>query len=236
MCTLRQLVLSTIAVLSLATPARAVDVSIKDGNVVFSSRWNQRRQLTQSGKDSNPVLSPDGNWIAFTRMGDHSNDGDDASPNCKSGAKADELRRIRVDGSREELLYRGRKDEHGNICSFDTKQFTSDGRYIYFLSPGWVTSYALHRFDFQTKSAEFVTDANNVIVLNDCNNAEYRDGLLVLQHRYFVGGGSYDWYWLYKRDEHDVLNGDGVHRIYTDPVGEFERGADARASLTFCNS
>jgi hypothetical protein len=82
MCTLRQLVLSTIAVLSLATPARAVDVSIKDGNVVFSSKWNQRRQLTQSGKDSNPVLSPDGNWIAFTRLGDYSNDGDDTSPNC----------------------------------------------------------------------------------------------------------------------------------------------------------
>jgi hypothetical protein len=99
MCTLRQLALSTVAVLCLVTQAWAVDVTTKDGNVVYSPTGNQRRQLTHSGKDSNPALSPDRNWIAFTRLGDHSNDGDDASPNCESGVKADELRRIRVDGS-----------------------------------------------------------------------------------------------------------------------------------------
>ena len=31
-------------------------------------------------------------------------------------------------------------------------------------------------------------------------SGEYKDCLLVQQHRYFVGGGSYDWFWLVRPD------------------------------------
>ena len=41
--------------------------------------------------------------------------------------------------------------------------------------------------------------ANDVIVLSACESKEHRDALVVGQHRYFVTGGSYDWYWLYDR-------------------------------------
>jgi hypothetical protein len=40
-------------------------------------------------------------------------------------------------------------------------------------------------------------DANDVIVLNDCKKPENRDNLVVNQHRYFIVGGGYDWYWLF---------------------------------------
>ena len=33
---------------------------------------------------------------------------------------------------------------------------------------------------------------------------EYRDCLLVRQHRYFIGGGSYDWFWLLRPDGKEV--------------------------------
>jgi hypothetical protein len=115
-------------------------------------------------------------------------------------APADELRRIRVDGSGEELLVRGREgknDPKQSICDFSSKQFSSDGRYIYFLSPAWATSAALHRYDVNTKALTFVIDANDVIVLNHCKKAENRDNIVVNQHRYFVVAGSYDWYWLF---------------------------------------
>jgi hypothetical protein len=29
------------------------------------------------------------------------------------------------------------------------------------------------------------------------HSGKYRDHLLVSQHRYFLGGGSYDWFWLF---------------------------------------
>jgi hypothetical protein len=121
------------------------------------------------------------------------------------------------------------------VCSFDTKHFTSDGRFLYFLAPGWATSAALFRFDYYNKSVVFVTDANNVVVLTNCKYAEYKDHLLVLQHRYFVGGGSFDWYWLYKPGQFDRSSDPEHPYVFTngsvDPVGPFERGADAAAHV-----
>ena len=38
--------------------------------------------------------------------------------------------------------------------------------------------------------------ANDVLVLNFCLS-KYKDHLIVRSHRYFLFGGSYDWYWLY---------------------------------------
>ena len=36
------------------------------------------------------------------------------------------------------------------------------------------------------------------------SSGHYRDDLLVQQHRYFIGGGSYDWYWLLKPDGKEI--------------------------------
>jgi hypothetical protein len=69
-----------------------------------------------------------------------------------------------------------------SICYFGLKQFTSDGRYIFFLSSGWVVSMGLHRYDTRTKALTFVMDANDVIVLNKCKKQENRDNLVVRQH------------------------------------------------------
>lgn len=190
---------SVLAVLVLTIiTADAASVEVKDGNVYVTQGGNQN-ELTKSGKDADPALSPDGKWVTFTRVGNPESTG--SQGDCKSGAMADELRWVRVDGSGEELLYRGHdgKDPKDAICDFSRKQFTSDGRYIYFLSPAWAVSAALHRFDTRTKTLAFVMDANDVIVLNDCKKAENRDSLVVQRHRYFVVAGSYDWYWLFDR-------------------------------------
>jgi WD40-like Beta Propeller Repeat len=205
----------------LGSPAAfgASSVAVKDGNIVLLQDGRER-QLTKSGKD--PALSPDGKWVAFTRVGNPASTG--SQGDCKSGAQADELRRIRVDGTGEELLVRGREgrnDPKQSICDFSSKQFTSDGRYIYFLSPAWATSAALHRYDTSTKALTFVIDANDVIVLNDCKKAESRDNIVVNQHRYFVVAGSYDWYWLF----------DGAGKKEKGPVGEFDSTQAARDAI-----
>ena len=36
------------------------------------------------------------------------------------------------------------------------------------------------------------------------HSGEYRDFLIVQQHRYFLGGGSFDWYWLFRPDGKEV--------------------------------
>ena len=42
----------------------------------------------------------------------------------------------------------------------------------------------------------FLLPANDVLVLNFCHS-KYKDHLVVLSHRYFLFGVSYDWYCLY---------------------------------------
>jgi hypothetical protein len=183
---------------SAASGVAAATVEIKDGNI-FLLDGAQRRQLTKSGRDADAVLAPDGKTVAFTRVGNPQSSG--MQGDCKSGAQADELRRIRVDGSGDELLVRGQegKDPKESLCEFRRKQFSSDGRMLYVLTPAWATSGALHAYDTRDKRLSFVMPANDVIVLNACKSQEYRDNLVVQQHRYFVVAGSYDWYWLYDR-------------------------------------
>jgi hypothetical protein len=223
---IRRLSVVSVALLSTMMGAGAASVEVKDGNVFFVQD-GQQRQLTKSGRDDDPVLSPDGKWVAFTRVG---NPEFDEPQDCESGEKADELRRIRVDGSGEELLYRGHEYTHHAkdpeyayyaICGFSHKQFTLDGRYIFFLAPKWATSAALHRFDTLTKTPAFVTNANDVIVLSDCKKAENRDSLVVQQHRYFLAGGSYDWYWLF----------DPTGKTEKGPVGYYESEQAARKEI-----
>jgi hypothetical protein len=208
------------AVNGTSAAAGAASVEIKDGNVVLVQD-GQTRPLTKSGKNADPVLSPDGKWVAFTRVGNPDSTG--SQGDCNSGAKADELRRIHPDGSGEELLVKGHdhQDPKQAVCDFSSKQFTSDGRYIYFLSPAWAVSAALHRYDTRTKAQTFVIAANEVIVLNACKKPEYRDNLAIQQHRYFVVAGSYDWFWLY----------DGSGKKEKGPIGEYETQQAVRDAI-----
>ena len=61
----------------------------------------------------------------------------------------------------------------------------------------------------------FLLPANDVLVLNFCTN-KYRDDLVVLAHRYFLFGGSYDWYWLYNSTGKAELG----------PLGDFDTPDD----------
>jgi len=169
-----------------------------DAGNVYIARNGAKTKLTQSEMDVDPVLAPNGDYVVFTRQGrGRTVHGYDSSQVCSTQPRPDELRRINVDGSGDKLLLKGRKGgaEH-QLCDFRQKQFSSDGRRLYFLTPGWATSGALHVFDTVSGDDRFVTPANDVLVLSFCPN-KYKDDLVVLAHRTFLLGGSYDWYWLY---------------------------------------
>ena len=80
------------------------------------------------------------------------------------------------------------------IANFDGVQFSSDGRMVYFVTAAWATSGAVHVVDTTNRKERFVVAGHNVRVVP---SGEYRDHLLVQQHRYFLGGGSYDWFFLF---------------------------------------
>ena len=188
-----------------------------DAGNIFIERGGAKTKLTASEMDVDPVLAPNGDFVVYTRQGrGRTLHGYDATQVCTTEPRPDELRQINLDGSGDKLLLDGRKGgPEQQLCDFKSKQFSSDGRRLYFLTPGWATSGALHVLDMRSGDERFVLPANDVLVLSFCPN-KYKDDLVVLAHRYFLLGGSYDWYWLY----------DPTGKKELGPLGQFDNPED----------
>jgi hypothetical protein len=171
---------------------RAANLGVAHGNIVLNGKT-----LTHGGQDSDPAMSLDGSRIVFTRKAGPS----PAMKLCEEsgGDRLLELWAIAADGSNPRKLLSTHGDDKPqlSICDFHAKQFSSDGQLLYFQTPAWATSGALHVFDLRTNEERFLVPSNEFVVLNQCKDKEYRDDLVVNQHRYFVFGGSYDWAFLF---------------------------------------
>lgn len=181
-----------VALILARVAAGETTVTARDGNI-FISADGVEKQLTSTGRDSNPVLDPQRKWLVFTR----SIDGKPIQTgNDPDGYPPAELWQIRVDGKEPLMLLRTRNSEkmESVIAGFENVQFSSDGRLVYFVTPAWATSGAVHVVDTTNRKERFVVAGNDLEVVH---SGEYRDHLLVRQHRYFMGGGSYDWFYLF---------------------------------------
>ena len=173
-------------------------VSVKDGNIQFTDKAGTTTAITSSGRDSAPVLSPDRKWIAFVRKVDGkkvATGSDEEEPT--------ELWQVRTDGKEPSLLVKCRAAEkmESLIGGFDSLQFSTNGKLLYFVTPAWATSGAVHVVDTTNRKERYLFPGNNLKVVPA---GEYKDCLLVQQHKYFVGGGSYDWFWLLRPDGKEV--------------------------------
>lgn len=193
-----------------AMPARAQSVTLQDGNVFYRASASEApRQLTRAGLDRDAVLSPDGRTIAFVR----GTPGDSVEV-VAGPEEATSLWTMGVDGAGARMHVTGRTAEVAGqmLASLKALRFSPDGRRIYFLSRAWATSDAVHVLDLSTGSERFLVAGNSLDVVP---SGEYAGFLVVSQHRYFLAGGSYDWYWLFSPDGEEV-----------DPIGEDESALD----------
>jgi dipeptidyl aminopeptidase/acylaminoacyl peptidase len=184
--------------LAVSASAFAQTVSVKDGNIQFTDKSGKTTALTSSGHDSDPVLAPDGKWVAFVRKIDGkkiATGSDEVDPT--------ELWQVRVDGKEPSLLARCRDAEKPEslIGGFNNLQFSTNGKLLYFSSPAWATSGAVHVVDTTNRKERYLFPGNEIKVVTA---GEYKDCLLVQQHRYFIGGGTYDWFWLLRPDGKEV--------------------------------
>src|ERR1044072_6341891 len=118
----------------IAVSTFAQTVSVKDGNIQFTDKSGKTTALTSSGRDSNPVLAPDGKWVAFVRKVEGkkiATAADEVEPT--------ELWQVRVDGKEPSLLLKCLDAEKPEsiIAAFDSLQFSTNGKLLYFVTPGW---------------------------------------------------------------------------------------------------
>lgn len=180
------LVLALLAIVP--TSPAAQSVTVEGGNIVYTAPGAPPRRLTRSGDDSDAALSPDGRWVVFVREAEQ--------PRVyRPNAPTHDLYRIAVDGSGLTHLLSGRPDTvpERSLAMLSSPAFSPDGRTVYFMAAGWATSGAVHALDVATGRTRFVAPGNALRVVPA---GEYAGHLAVQQHRYFLGGGAYDWYWL----------------------------------------
>ena len=194
----RSLLIILFVSISFGIESLAGSISVQNGNICILSANGEVKALTSSGHDSEPVLSPDGKWIVFVRTV--------PAKKLSTGlgdADATELWQIQADGKNPTVLVHPKDSDKMEtvLAGFSKPQFSTNGRLVYFLSEAWATSGALHVVDSTNGKEHFVCPALEFEVVP---SGEDRDCLLVAQHRYFIGGGTYNWFWLLRPDGKEV--------------------------------
>lgn len=173
----------------------------KFGYIFFYSKNNDHiLQLTYSGKSKDPVLSPNGKWLAFVMRSRNLIPNACAFSLTKTNY-ADEIFMFDLKTMRKKILVPDKPDcDHPKKVIIDPNdlQFSPDSKTLYFATSAWATSGAVHAVDVDGKNLRFVTDANEYHIIK---HGKYKGDLIVYQHRYRFKKdtplGSYDWDWLF---------------------------------------
>lgn len=164
----------------------------KEGNIYYSKNRGQDVQITYSEKDFSPILSPNKKMIAFIRTGNTV-----IPKECDVDAQyGNQIWIYTIETKKEHLLVKGHlkcdKPEQ-QIIDPSHLLFSPDSKIVYFMTSAWVTSSALHAVKIDSAKQNYIVPANSFEIIS---KGQYKGHLIVYQHRYFVGGGTYDWYWL----------------------------------------
>lgn len=187
--------------------AQTAAVTCDKGNIVYVSADGHRPRLTDSGRDRKPALHPGGEWVYFVRSFEGRFDEEKYIPPTDKQAPAgkmlqEELWRVRKTGAEAQMLYRHDiagpcPDAEHEIASIDNIQFSPDGKRIYFEATRGATSSDLWVMDEDGKNRRALGCANGTRIVQSSTGGDYRGFIVTSQHRYFVFGGSYDWYYLF---------------------------------------
>jgi hypothetical protein len=210
-----KLFLLSILLLAIVQSVNAADVYEDSGNIYIKDQQELITKLTTNGTDIEPVLHPNNKWIYFIRaLKGNLVDGvfyPSESENLKDSIMKHELWRMDIDGQNAIMLYEQtdyaiyHPSGYG-YASIDNIQMSPKGDKVYFEIAEWVTSNALMVMEPDGNNIRKLGPGNETKIIKYAygDNPEYSGYIVTNQHRYFVFGGSYDWWWLYDTDWNEI--------------------------------
>jgi hypothetical protein len=178
--------------------AQPIDAIIKHGNVWLIDSNGTKQQLTSTGKDTMPVLSPNKKYVAFIRK-------TNGPKNAGSNFDSSQIWLVDLKSNTTGLIVQSKPDSVTSLSllrgGFDALQFSPDSKYLYFLSMAWPLSMAIHRIDISTNQDQFVSDGNSLYVIPTGEHIGY---LIVFKHKYRDDGSTYDHNWLLQPDGTEI--------------------------------
>jgi dipeptidyl aminopeptidase/acylaminoacyl peptidase len=173
---LKILVLLFFSFIYLPSLVYAAQVREKQGNIFYDSQ-----QLTSSGKDRQPALSPDGKYITFVREVEN---------------QATELWLMDASGNNARAIVLNHEDDDikKSLSELNNPLFALDSKAVYFQSAAWAVSGAIHIIDITSNKEHFVTDGNSLELVP---SGKYKGYLIVTKHKYYKKmDGSYEGFCL----------------------------------------
>ncbi len=200
--------LTVLAVLTASVSAQAAPLRVwHDKSHVFYAGADGKPHAVRkpaAGVDRDPAASPDGRRIAFIHFAKAPDPGEVGRGELMvfDVARGHTMRAAPPHASQAP----GR-----DFTKLHAPTFSNDGRTIYVMAMAWVTSDSIHAVNPATHTERFVVGGNSLSVIR---NGPYAGDLLVSEHRYFPGGGSYDPTFVVRPNGHEVLmvpgtDGDG---------------------------
>lgn len=194
---------SFIACLFVIASSSFASVFVKAGNIYYS-QMGQDIQLTNTNQDSSPILSPNNKLIAFIRTGHQIIPQKCLDFSDISSKFGNQIWIYNIANKTERLLV-----DNNFSCSKPKKRivdpqqlhFSPNSRTLYFVTSAWAVSGAVHAINVDGTNYRYIQPANELEVIT---SGDYQGYLALQQHRYFVGGGSYDWYWLFTPDGKEI--------------------------------
>jgi len=208
----------------------------KNGNIFYEDSTGTSFQLTNKGRDFDPVLHPNGKWVYFVRSFEGEFKNEVYYP--KDGKVPEdeilkmELWRINVDGTDEKMLYQNSNAaiDHPSgyaYASLNNIQLSPNGDKVYFETAQWVTSDALNVMDPDGSNVKMLGPGNDTKIVLSARTFEdreksYKGYIVTAQHRYWFYGGSYDWYYLFTPDLKKEIAPLGYDPAYFTDMGDIK--------------
>jgi hypothetical protein len=195
---------------------RGQSVSERRGNIIAIDSQGREQQITSSGRDSDPHISPDKRSVVFVRRGEGSFDSDIQPVGTKVNQIwiADLLENPQPRVVLENALSINGRQFH----EFTSPQLSPDNAAVYFLIPYAATSRAIIRYERATAKVEFI--AGTVLEFNVVPSGKNAGSLIVHERRLMATPAYWEPYWL--------LDPHGADRGFI--------GLDSKAVTTFLNT